>query len=170
MRIAIKHIKRSIFFYNGCFCTELAQQISQNTTIISGIKLENIYYSGNESGQNSSECKHDSTYLSWLVFLVALLSLNNLKLSIMELTKILRIFYTAWLIIFAIIFLTHCKSNPNQINENIVIDNNKIRVPSNSVTQTDSAINEPTALSPATTSVATTISKELKPVKLIYLK
>lgn len=88
----------------------------------------------------------------------------------MELTKILKIFYTAWFIIFAIVFLTRCKSNPNQMHENIAIDNNMLRIPANAVTQTDSAITEPTAMAPATTSVASTIKRETKPVKLIYLK
>ncbi|MBA3681898.1 MAG: hypothetical protein H0W73_12170 [Bacteroidetes bacterium] len=87
----------------------------------------------------------------------------------MDLSKILRIFYTAWLIIFAIVFLTHCKSNPNQMHENIAIDNSIDILPENPVKATDSALTQPSTETPVTTSVAVT-NTEAKPVKLIYLK
>ncbi|MBL7920514.1 MAG: hypothetical protein JNJ40_09390 [Bacteroidia bacterium] len=85
----------------------------------------------------------------------------------METLKFLKVFYTAWIIIFAIIFLTRCKSNPNQMHETIAIDNNMIKLPSNPVIQTDSSLTQPTVEEPATTSVAV---NDTKPVKLIYLK
>ncbi len=85
----------------------------------------------------------------------------------METLKFLKIFYTAWIIIFAIIFLTRCKSNPNQMHENIAIDNKMIKAPFKSATETDSALTKATVEEPATTSVAV---NETKPVKLIYLK
>lgn len=85
----------------------------------------------------------------------------------METLKFLKIFYTAWIIIFAIIFLTRCKSNPNQMHETIAIDNNMINVPLNPVIQNDSALTKAVIEEPSTTSVAL---NETKPVKLIYLK
>jgi len=87
----------------------------------------------------------------------------------MELTKILKIFYTAWIVIFAIIFLTRCKSNPKQTNENIAIEN-KMLLPADAGQQTDSLLTVPNEAAPATTSVAVNETKETKPVKLIYLK
>jgi hypothetical protein len=87
----------------------------------------------------------------------------------MDLAKILRIFYTAWMVIFAIVYLTRCKSDPNQIHENIAIDIKMIR-PADPVTQTDSVISEPSLAAPVTTSINSNIKRETKPVKLIYLK
>ncbi len=87
----------------------------------------------------------------------------------MEITKILRIFYTAWIVVFAVVFLTRCKSNPNHTHGNITIDNNMTISPASSSEQTDSALTQPTIEPPVNTSVALN-NLDTKPVKLIYLK
>ena len=84
----------------------------------------------------------------------------------MELIKIIKIFFTAWFIIFAIIFLTRCKRSTSARFD--APTEKSITAPeANSVTPTNSIIAKPEPITPVTTTV---IPKEQKPVKLIYLK
>lgn len=84
----------------------------------------------------------------------------------MELFKIIRIFFTAWFIVFAIIYLTRCKRSHNPKIDMQV--GKSISIPStNSVSAIDSLIAKPTPATPVTTSV---VPRAKKPVKLIYLK
>lgn len=83
----------------------------------------------------------------------------------MDLFKIIRIFFTAWFIIFGIIYLTRCKRHNPKIDMPI---EKTISLPStSSVEPTSSIVTKSQPVSPVTTSV---VPRSEKPVKLIYLK
>ena len=83
----------------------------------------------------------------------------------MDIFKIYKAFFTFWILIFAIMYLTRCKSSPNSTHENSAIET-KTTITSNAPTVNDSLIHENEFGKPATTAV----DPIQKPVRLIYLK
>jgi len=83
----------------------------------------------------------------------------------MDIFKIYKAFFTFWIIIFAIIYLTSCKNSINPLSESFVNEKNTIIV-GTAPTINDSLINENKFVEPVTTAV----KPIQKPVILIYLK